>query len=83
MLVTPSVSYLSNKIVSYVYSQIPTKVEYMGIQVNPHTVLDKQKIIDSVKTIIDDSIIEIISTVTKYTFVEKISENYYIWKKEM
>ena len=69
------------KIVSGIYNQIPTNVAYMGIQVSPHTVLDKQKIKDAIKVIVDKNILDIVSNVTKYTFVEKYGEGFYIWKQ--
>ena len=71
---------VSNKIISGLYNQIPQEVTYMGIAVNVHTVLDKQKIKDSVNEIVDKNIIDIISNITKYNFIENYNKEYYIWK---
>jgi hypothetical protein len=54
----------------------------MGIQVSPHSVLDKQRIKDAISQIVDENILDVISKVTKYDYVEKYGENYFIWKKE-
>lgn len=73
---------VNKRILTGIYNQIPTEVQYMGIQVSPHSVLDKQKIKDAISEIVDKNIIDIISKVTKYDFVDKYNETYFIWKKE-
>lgn len=73
---------VNKRILTGIYNQIPTEVQYMGIQVSPHSVLDKQKIKDAISEIVDKNIIDIISKVTKYDFVDNYNETYYIWKKE-
>jgi len=72
---------VTKKIVSGIYNLIPQEVQYMGVQVSTHTVLDKKRIKDAVIEIVEKNIIDIISNVTKFSFVEKIGENYFIWKK--
>ena len=73
---------VNKRILTGIYNQIPTEVQYMGIQVSPHSVLDKQKIKDAISEIVDKNILDIISKVTKYDFVEQYNETYFIWKKE-
>lgn len=68
-----------NKIISGLYNQINQEVTYMGIAINVHSVLDKQKIKDSINSIVEKNIIDIISNITKYNFIEKYNEEYYIW----
>lgn len=70
-----------NKILSGIYEQIPQKIEYMGILVNPYTVLDKVKIKEAIDEIVKKNIIDIISNVTKYSYIEKYDDRYHIWKK--
>ena len=45
-----------NKIISGIYNLIPKEVTYMGIIIDPHTVLDKQKIKDAVTNIVKKNI---------------------------
>lgn len=73
---------VNNKILSGIYNLIPQEVQYMGVQVKPHTVLDKQRIKDAIKVITEKNILEVITNVTKYKYIGKIGENYFIWKKE-
>ena len=73
---------VNKKILSGIYNLIPTEVQYMGIQVSPHSVLDKQRIKDAISQIVDENILDVISKVSKYDYVEKYGENYFIWKKE-
>jgi len=72
---------VTRKILSGVYEQIPQDIEYMGILVKPHTILDKEKLKESVDLIVDKNIINIISAVSKYNYEAKYGENYHIWKK--
>jgi hypothetical protein len=73
---------VTRKILSGIYEQIPQDVEYMGVLVKPHTILDKEKLKESIDIIVDKHIINIISNVTKYHFESKYGEDkYYIWKK--
>lgn len=72
---------VTKKIVSGIYNLIPQEVQYMGVQVSPHTVLDKKRIKDAVVEIVEKNIIDTISNVTKFSYVEKFGENYFIWKK--
>jgi len=72
---------VTRKILTGIYQQIPQDVEYMGILVKPHTIMDKEKLKESVDSIVDKKILEIVSSVTKYTYEAKYGENYHIWKK--
>jgi len=68
-------------IVSGLYSKIPKNVEYMGIEIKPHTFMDKSSLKDSVSKLISkEDIINYITTISKYTFESKYGD-YYIWKK--
>lgn len=69
------------KVLNGVYEKIPVEVEYMGILVKPHTILNKETLKESVKPIVDKNIVDIVSGVTGYKFQEKYG-NFYIWKKE-
>lgn len=73
---------LVKKIVSEIIGQIPTDVSYMGILVKPHSVLDKDKIIESVKNIYSlEKMIALITQMTKYRYVDKTGQHF-IWKKQ-
>jgi len=72
---------VTRKILSGVYEQIPQDIEYMGILVKPHTIMDKAKLKESIETIVEKNIINIISNVSKYHYEAKYGENYHIWKK--
>jgi len=72
---------ITRKILGGVYEQIPQDIEYMGILVKPHTILDKEKLKESVDLIVDKNILNVVSSVTKYTYEAKYGENYHIWKK--
>jgi len=72
---------VTRKILSGIYEQIPQDVEYMGILVKPHTIMDKEKLKESVDSIVDKKILDIVSGVTKYHYEAKYGENYHIWKK--
>lgn len=69
------------KILSGIYSQIPQDVQFMGVLVKPHTIMDKAKLKESVGIIVDKNILNIVSSVTKYEYVQQYGENYHIWKK--
>lgn len=69
------------KILAGIYKQIPQDVEYMGILVKPHTILDKEKLKESINTIVDKNIVSIVSNVTKYDYVQEYGDGYHIWKK--
>lgn len=68
------------KILGGLYNKIPEEVSYMGILIKPHTVLDKEKIKESVGKIIDKNILSIISNITNYQYVKEYG-NYHVWKK--
>ena len=72
---------VTRKIINGIYEQIPQEVQYMGILVKPHTILDKQKLKESVDTIVDKNIVSIVSNVTKYEYVQEYGDGYHIWKK--
>ena len=72
---------VNRKILSGVYEQIPQDIEYMGILVKPHTIMDKAKLKESIDSIVDKNILNIISSVSKYNYEAKYGENYHIWKK--
>ena len=70
------------KIVSGIFSQIPEQIDYMGIRVKPHTMMDKGKLKESVEKLVDDQqVLNLITKLTDYTYVDKYGEDYYIWKK--
>lgn len=69
------------KIVSGVFSKIPEQIDYMGVRVKPHTLMDKDKLKESIKKlVITQEILDLVTKLTKFDFVEKYSD-YYIWKK--
>lgn len=73
---------LVKKIVSELIGQIPTDISYMNILVKPHTVLDKDKISESIKNIYTlEKMIELITFITKYRYVDKTGQHF-IWKKQ-
>lgn len=68
-------------LISGVYSTIPQDIEYKGIKIKLHSVIDKQGIKDSIKSMITEKdIIDLVSNLTKYVYDNKYG-NYYIWKK--
>jgi len=72
---------VTRKILSGIYEQIPQEVQYMGILVKPHTIMDKAKLKESVNSIVDKNIISVVSNVTKYNYVQEYGDGYHIWKK--
>ncbi len=69
------------KIVSGVFSKIPEEINYMGIRVKPHTLMDKDKLKESVKKLVTtDEVLNMVTKLTNYKFDNKYN-NYYIWKK--
>lgn len=72
---------VTRKILSGVYEQIPKDIKYMGILIQPHTVLDKEKLKESIGIIVDKHILNIVTSVTKFEYAEKYGDNYHIWKK--
>jgi len=72
---------LIKKIVSGVFAQIPNEIDYMGIRVKPHTLMNKSKLKEAVeKLVIDQQILDLVTKLTNYKFVSKYGD-YYIWKK--
>jgi len=68
-------------LISGIYSVIPQDIEYNGIKIKLHSVIDKQGIKESTKTMITEKeIIELVSDLTKYIYDNKYG-NYHIWKK--
>lgn len=68
-------------LISGIYSSIPQDIEYNGIKIKLHSVIDKQGIKDSIKSMITEKeVIELISNLTKYVYDNKYG-NYHIWKK--
>lgn len=73
---------LVKKIYNELINQIPTDVSYMNILVKPHTVLDKDKIIESIKGIYNlEKMIQFITQITKFRYVDKTGQHF-IWKKQ-
>jgi hypothetical protein len=72
---------VTRKILSGIYEQIPQDVQYMGILVKPHTIMDKAKLKESVSSIVEKNIVSIVSNVTKYTYAQEYGGGYHIWKK--
>lgn len=72
---------LVKHIISGIYSNIPQEVEYMGVKIKLHSVIDKQSIKDSIKSMITEKeILDLISKLTQYVYDNKYG-NCYIWKK--
>lgn len=68
------------KIISEIYSKIPDEVEYLGIVIKLHTLLNKDKLKESIKKIVkDQDVLDIVTKLTNYKFAEKYGD-YYIWK---
>lgn len=68
-------------LISGIYSVIPQDIEYNGIKIKLHSVIDKQGIKESIKTMVTEKeIIELVSDLTKYVYDNKYG-NYHIWKK--
>jgi len=68
-------------IISGVYSQIPEEIEYLGVRVKPHTVIDKVAIKEAIEKLIKkDDIINHVTKISGYEFESNFGE-YYIWKK--
>jgi hypothetical protein len=68
-------------VTSGVYSVIPQDIEYMGVKIKLHSVIDKSAIKESIKTMISEKdILDLVSKLTKYSFDNKYS-NYFLWKK--
>lgn len=73
---------VTRKILSGIYQQIPQDIEFMGILVKPHTILDKEKLKESIDSIVDNNILNIVTGVTKFKFDGKFGEDqYFVWKK--
>jgi hypothetical protein len=65
-----------------IYVQIPTNVDFMGVRIKPHSVLNKDKIKDAVNTlIVEKDIIDLLSKLTQYTYETKYG-NYHFWIKK-
>lgn len=70
------------KIVSGVLYQIPSEIDYMGIRIKPLTLMDKEKMRESIEKLITiQDIINLLNRLTKYTYLDKYGEEYHIWKK--
>lgn len=70
------------KIVSGSLSQIPEQIDFMGIRIKPLTLMDKGKLKESVEKLIGtQEVLNLITKLTNYQFVDKYGEDYYIWKK--
>ena len=68
------------KIISEIYSKIPDEIEYLGIVIKTHTLLNKDKLRESIKKIVkDQDVLDIVTKLTNYKFAEKFGD-YYIWK---
>jgi len=70
------------KIVSGVFTQIPEQIDYMGIRIKPHTLMEKSKLKEAVDSLVQEKqILDLITKVSSFTYVNKYGEDYYIWKK--
>lgn len=70
------------KIVSGVLSKIPSEIDYMGIRVKPLTLMDKEKLRESVEKLVTiQEVIDLLTKLTKFTYVNKYGEEHHIWKK--
>jgi len=70
------------KIVSGIFTQIPEQIDYMGIRIKPHTLMDKTKLKESVEKLVTiKEVMNLVTKLTQYTFVNKYGEDRYIWKK--
>ena len=70
------------KIVNGVFSEIPEQIDYMGVSVKPHTLMDKGVLKESVEKLVTTSeVVNILTKLTKYNYVDKYG-NYYLWKKQ-
>jgi len=70
------------KMVSGVFSQIPEQIDYMGIRVKPHSMMDKAKLKEDVEKLVGiQQILNLVTKVSGYSFADKFGEDYYIWKK--
>lgn len=70
------------KIVSGIFSQIPEQIDYMGIRVKPHSMMDKTKLKEDVEKLVEiQQILNLVTKVSGYSFADKFGEDYYIWKK--
>lgn len=70
------------KIINGIYSEIPEEIDYMGIRVKPHTLMDKGVLKESVeKLVTNQEVLNVVSNLTKYKYVNNYN-NYHIWKKE-
>ena len=68
------------KIISEIYSKIPDEIDYLGIVIKTHTLLNKDKLRESIKKIVkDQDVLDIVTKLTNYKFAEKFGD-YYIWK---
>jgi len=71
-----------NKIVSGSLAQVPEQIDFMGVRIKPLSLMDKGKLKESVEKLIGtQEIVDLVTKLTKYTFVNKYGEDYYIWKK--
>jgi hypothetical protein len=70
------------KIISGIFTQIPEQIDYMGIRIKPHTLMDKGKLKESVEKLIGtQEVLNLVTKISGYTFANKYGEDYYIWKK--
>jgi len=70
------------KIVSGIFTQIPEQIDYMGIRIKPHTLMEKSKLKEAVDSLVQEKqILDLITKVSSFTYVNKYGEDYYIWKK--
>lgn len=70
------------KIVNGILNKIPEQVEYMGVKVKPHTVIDKGKIVESLDQLVkEEDILKLISKLTKYDMEKEKAGEHFLWKK--
>ncbi|MFW6225759.1 MAG: hypothetical protein ACOC3V_02215, partial [bacterium] len=65
-----------------IYSEIPEHIDYMGVRVKPHTLMDKGVLKESVeKLVTTEEVVNVLTKLTKYNYIDKYG-NYYLWKKQ-
>ena len=70
------------KIISGIFTQIPEQIDYMGIRIKPHTMMDKAKLKESVEKLVGtQEVLNLVTKISSFTFASKFGEDYYIWKK--
>ncbi len=70
------------KVVSGMYVQIPEQIDFMGLRIKPHTLMDKGKLKESIEKLIGtQEVLNLVTTISGFSYAEKFGEDYFIWKK--